>query len=187
MDTTNLGEPRFLFRFYFRISCSLIVVLFVLIAPPVFGFQLQTPLDKVGVDNVTIMKSDIIVRTNSVREKNVLIALTADKELAVIAQRKSDLMAERGEFAHTLTGGITAWSLMKLYNYNYLHADENLAVHFLTSREVVEAWIASPSHKANLLNSNFTSIGVGISQGAYEGSSGYFIVQLFVTPFPSIN
>jgi len=187
MDTSNLCESRFLLRSCFRVSCSLIVVLSVLTAPPVFGFQLQTSFDKVAVDNVTVMKSDIIVRTNSVREKSALIALNADKALAVIAQRKSDLMAERGEFAHILTDGSTAWSLMKSYNYNFLHAGENLAVHFTTSREVVEAWIASPSHKANLLNANFTSVGVGVSQGVYKGSTGYFVVQLFATPFPSIN
>lgn len=64
----------------------------------------------------------------------------------------------------------------------YAHAGENLAVHFTDSSEVVDAWMDSPSHRANIVNAQYAEIGVGTARGTFEGFETVFVVQLFGTP-----
>ncbi len=63
--------------------------------------------------------------------------------------------------------------------YNYLMAGENLAVNFIQAEDVETAWMNSPGHKANILNKNFANIGIGISQGQFQGHTAIFVVQEF--------
>jgi len=55
-------------------------------------------------------------------------------------------------------------------------AGENLAINFIDSRDAIDAWMNSPDHKANILNNNFSEIGVGTAQGLYQGQKTVFIV-----------
>jgi hypothetical protein len=63
-----------------------------------------------------------------------------------------------------------------------VHAGENLAIHFTDSGDVVQAWMDSPTHRANIMNGNYTEIGVGTAEGTYEGFDTVYVVQLFGTP-----
>jgi hypothetical protein len=63
-----------------------------------------------------------------------------------------------------------------------VHAGENLAIHFTDSSDVVGAWMDSPTHRANIMNGNYTEIGVGTAEGTYEGFKTMYVVQLFGTP-----
>jgi len=178
-------------RSFLRGDYSLFLVLYVLFTSVVlfvpfilfvflsFGFRVHTVLAAVSTDVVTAMKSEIVVDTNEVRIKDNRTALVSDSALSLIAQRKAEMMASHGEFAHTLEDGTTAWSLMKMHKYSFLNAGENLAVDFTSSQKIVDAWYASPTHKANIVSSNYTSIGIGIAEGIYNGHKSYFIVQLF--------
>jgi hypothetical protein len=66
--------------------------------------------------------------------------------------------------------------------YKFLYAGENLAVNFTESRDVDQAWMDSPTHRANLLNVNFREIGMAVMEGAYKGNDTIFVVQMFGTP-----
>ncbi len=82
-------------------------------------------------------------------------------------------------FSHTRPNGMTPASLFKQYKLSYSSAGENLAYGFNTPAELVEAWMQSPEHCSNILNSKFCCTGMGF----YENSDGaIYCVQIFQQP-----
>ncbi|MEK7090545.1 MAG: CAP domain-containing protein [Patescibacteria group bacterium] len=102
--------------------------------------------------------------------------------LVVSAQMKAEHMAKFGYFAHDSPTGESPWVWFGKAGYKFFYAGENLAVHFIDSEDVHRAWMASETHRANILNSNFTEIGIGIAQGVFRGRNALFIVQHFGKP-----
>jgi hypothetical protein len=91
-------------------------------------------------------------------------------------------MVANNYFAHTSPYGITPWHWFKEVGYTFRFAGENLAVNFLESRDVQQAWLNSPTHRANVLNPNFTEIGIATAYGTYKGANTAYVVELFGTP-----
>lgn len=120
--------------------------------------------------------------TNDARAVLSLSPLAENELLRRAAQRKAEDMAANGYFSHESPDGRAPWDFMKAAGYDYLHAGENLAVHFYDSSDVVSAWMASPSHRANIVKPVYTEIGIGIAAGLYEGKQTTFVVQFFGTP-----
>ncbi len=129
-----------------------------------------------------ITPQNIISLTNESRKEYQLNALVENSLLAKAAQAKADDMLAKGYFSHNTPNGDTPWSFIVGAGYNYIMAGENLAVNFTESEAVEEAWMNSPGHKANILNKNFEEIGIGISQGQYQGHTAIFVVQMFGVP-----
>ncbi|PIW96985.1 hypothetical protein COZ82_02025 [Candidatus Kaiserbacteria bacterium CG_4_8_14_3_um_filter_38_9] len=120
--------------------------------------------------------------TNQERANLVLPLLKRNPILDQAAQLKANDMAVNGYFAHNSPTGITPWYWFGQVGYLFTYAGENLAVHFSDSDEVVSAWMASPTHRANIVNSNYTEIGIGTARGIYQGYETVFVVQLFGRP-----
>lgn len=120
--------------------------------------------------------------TNDDRAKNGVGTLIEEPLLTVAAQKKAADMAEKGYFAHVAPDGTTPWHWLDLVGYNYSYAGENLAVNFTESKDVEDAWMKSPTHRANIVKSEFTRIGIGTAQGVYQGKEVTFVVQFFATP-----
>ncbi len=129
-----------------------------------------------------ITVSNIIALTNQSRQQYNLTTLTENSELDQAAQNKANDMLAKGYFAHTTPDGKTPWDFIIAAGYNYLMAGENLAVNFTEAESVETAWMNSPEHKANILNPNFENIGIGVSQGQYQGHMAIFVVQEFGVP-----
>jgi hypothetical protein len=129
-----------------------------------------------------VLPSVIVNLTNEEREDDRLNSLVRNNLLDQAAQLKADHMAENEYFAHYAPDGTSPWYWFEEVAYNYVKAGENLAVHFNDSGKVVDAWMDSPSHRANILNGEYTQIGVGTAKGEYKGSRTVFVVQLFGTP-----
>lgn len=105
--------------------------------------------------------------------------LTYNAQLQAAAQLKANDMAAKGYFAHQSPDGKMPWDWIALVGYPYVYAGENLAVDFNDSKEVNQAWLNSPTHRANLLNPHFTEIGIATAEGMYQGRPTTFVVQLF--------
>src|SRR4029078_3041745 len=120
--------------------------------------------------------------TNTSRNSYGLSTLTYNDELAKAAQTKANDMLAKGYFAHNTPDGKTPWDFIQAQHYNYIMAGENLAVNFTEAENVEDAWMNSPGHKANILNKNCEEIGIGISQGNFQGHNAIFVVQMFGTP-----
>jgi putative flippase GtrA len=130
----------------------------------------------------SILESVLIESTNVKRTENSRSALVRSSILEKAAQRKANDMAERGYFSHTTPEGKTPWQWFSEGGYAFLFAGENLAVDFVDSTDVMYAWMQSLSHRKNILNNQFTEVGIGIAQGTYKNRSAIFIVQFFGRP-----
>jgi hypothetical protein len=129
-----------------------------------------------------ILSNVLVEQTNAQRVTHDLSSLTASAVLEEAAQMKADDMAAKGYFAHTSPEGITPWYWFSEAGYGFSYAGENLAVNFVDSRDVTNAWMSSPKHRDNILGANFTEIGIATSRGVYEGREAVFVVQMFGRP-----
>ena len=123
--------------------------------------------------------------TNEQRTDNGITALTVSPLLTQAAQDKANDMAAKGYFSHVSPSGELPWAWFEQVGYNYQFAGENLAINFTDSQDVVNAWMLSPEHRANILKQDYTQIGIGIAQGMYQGEETTFVVEFFGTPEPA--
>jgi uncharacterized protein YkwD len=140
-----------------------------------------------NVGHVLGVATDITVEavfqdTNQKRVENGLSPLTQNSKLSDAACRKAKYMFDNNLWAHYGRDGTTPWSFISATVYRYLYAGENLAQNFMLSGDVVNAWMASPSHRQNLLNGNYTDVGYCVSNGTLNGTETTLVVQMFGRP-----
>lgn len=134
-----------------------------------------------------ILPSVLVDLTNEEREDSGYGNLRINPILEAAARLKAQDMAEKGYFAHDTPDGKNPWYWFYLAGYQFSHAGENLAVNFSDSDKVVNAWMESPGHRANILNGSFTEIGIASAEGRYNGKDTIFVVQLFGKPLASVQ
>jgi len=130
----------------------------------------------------TILPAVIVDLTNTERSGVALGQLTRNTTLDAAAQLKAQHMAEKEYFAHFSPEGVSPWFWFAQADYNFVHAGENLAIHFTDTEELVDAWMDSPTHRANIMNGDYTEIGIGTAEGRFEGYKTVYVVQLFGAP-----
>jgi hypothetical protein len=130
----------------------------------------------------SVLPGEVIALTNNERADNNVGQLSESAELDRAAQAKADDMAAKGYFSHVGPDGKEPWAWIAEAGYSYKSAGENLAVRFADSSEVVNAWMASPTHRANIVKPVYQEIGVGVAQGTYQGEPATFVVQYFGAP-----
>lgn len=114
--------------------------------------------------------------TNSYRASQGLGSLSINSQLSVAAQAKANDMVARDYWAHNSPVGRTPWSFIASTGYTFRAAGENLAYGYMDSSELINAWIASPEHRANLVG-NYTEVGFGIANASdYQGTGPQTIV-----------
>jgi hypothetical protein len=138
-----------------------------------------------GSSFASVLASAMVVETNSDRELQHLPELVINPLLEEAARQKARDMAEKGYFSHIGPDGEQPWKWLTGVGYYYLSAGENLAINFTDSKDVTDAWMNSPAHRANMLNGNFTEIGIGTAEGFYKGKQTTFVVQFFGKPYKS--
>ncbi|WP_163538778.1 S-layer homology domain-containing protein [Gracilibacillus sp. YIM 98692] len=135
-----------------------------------FAAFLDRALETKGNDSGELneYEQQVIALTNQEREKHGLPALKTDTELSKVSREKSRDMAENNYFSHQSPTYGSPFDMLKQFGINYRTAGENIAKGQRTPEEVVNAWMNSQGHRANILNENFTHIGVGfVDQGNY--------------------
>lgn len=129
-----------------------------------------------------VISSVLVELTNFDRSAEGLSTLTVSPVLTEVAQAKANDMAQKGYFAHTSPEGLTPWHWFKEKGYRFAYAGENLAVDFFESADVERAWMNSPTHRANIVGTQFTEIGIATADGTYKGRPATFVVQVFASP-----
>lgn len=119
---------------------------------------------------------------NEERLEQNLPALSISEALNRAAGMKAQDMAAKSYFAHTSPEGKTPWHWLEQVGYEYQYAGENLAINFRDSKDVVEAWMKSPTHRANVVKGNYTEVGTGIAIGFYKGREAIFVAQIYANP-----
>ncbi len=124
-----------------------------------------------------------IEETNNQRMENNLLPLKENAKLNEAAKAKAQDMFASQYFEHVSPSGRGPADLAKSAGYDFLIIGENLALgNFEDDKKLVEAWMASPGHRANILNNKYTEIGVAVEKGIYEGRSVWMAVQEFGRP-----
>jgi hypothetical protein len=129
--------------------------------------------------------NQVVELTNAERAKAGLNPLTLNNQLVQAAQGHSDSMAADDFFSHTGVDGSDVSDRVQDTGYQYSHAGENIAAGQKTAAEVVQGWMDSPGHRANILNAEFTEIGIGYELLENDtGSVNYnhYWTQVFGTP-----
>lgn len=131
----------------------------------------------------SISKGEIIKLTNIEREANGASTLVENSALSQAASLKADHMFKNNYWAHFAPDGTSPWYFFDQFSYSYTSAGENLAKNFQSSSGVLSGWMASTAgHRENILNSNFTEIGVGVKNGMLLGEETTLVVQFFGKP-----
>ena len=121
----------------------------------------------------------VLKLVNAERSKAGLQPLTLSDKLTNIAYTKAKDMADKGYFSHESPTYGSPFDMLKQFGVSYSYAGENIAAGQKTAEEVMNSWMNSSGHKANILNKNYTQIGVGFYRGGQYGTEW---VQLFIKP-----
>jgi uncharacterized protein YkwD len=126
----------------------------------------------------------VIAQTNDQRAANGnLPPLAEDATLDDIATLRLDDMFTQQYFAHVGPQGESAITVASSVGYDHLALGENLALgNYAGDAGVVTAWMNSPGHRANILDTHYTQIGVAVREGMFEGSESWLAVQIFGRP-----
>jgi uncharacterized protein YkwD len=141
--------------------------------------------------NALLTESGTFEWTNFERKQNGLEPLKSNELLRQAAQKKMKDMFDKQYFEHVSPSGIGPADLAKSVGYAYVVVGENLALgSFESDKLLVEAWMNSPGHRANILNTRYQEIGIAVGKGMFEGREQWLAVQSFGLPLsacPSID
>ncbi len=128
-----------------------------------------------------IKPTEIVRLTNHERQTRGLSALNLNEKLSAAAAKKASDMFAKNYWAHVSPTGTQPWYFITDSGYAYRFAGENLARDFSDPGAVVTAWMNSPTHRDNLLNSRYQEIGVAVVDGSLQGRETTLVVQMFGT------
>jgi len=129
-----------------------------------------------------ITAQKVFDQTNFERQKDGLAPLVYSDTLSKSAKAKAQDMFANDYWAHNSPQGKTPWTFFDAVGYKYSVAGENLAKDFYDTDSLMKAWMASPTHKANIVHTRYQEIGVAVVNGTLGGIKTTLVVQHFGTP-----
>lgn len=135
----------------------------------------QTP----SASETSTQAEEVLKLVNNERTAHGLKPLTLSDKLTSIANTKAQDMVDKNYFSHTSPTYGSPFDMLHTFGISYSNAGENIAAGQTTSDQVMRDWMNSSGHRANILNKNYTQLGVGYVKG---GSYGTEWVQLFIKP-----
>lgn len=134
----------------------------------------QQTAQTTSVPGIHAYEQQVLTLTNAERAKQGLTSLQADTKLMAAAREKSEDMQKNNYFSHTSPTFGSPFDRLKALGISYKAAGENIAKGQRTPAQVVQAWMDSPGHRANILNAKYTHLGVGFVE------NGYYWTQQFI-------
>jgi len=141
-----------------------------IVRPGILGYSSEITIQKVYDD------------TNKERQLVGLPALHFNPALSQSATAKAQDMFANNYWAHNSPQGKTPWDFFKSAGYQYSIAGENLAKDFYDTDSMMKAWMNSPTHRVNIISSQYQEIGIGVVNGILDGVKTTLVVQHFGTP-----
>ena len=132
--------------------------------------------DTTGTGVMTAEEKRILDLCNAERAKTGAPALKANNDLTKLARLKSKDIVDKNYFSHESPTYGSPFEMMRSHGISYMYAGENLAQNSTADR-AFNAWMGSEGHKKNILNPNFTELGVGI---APKGDGSFIYTQMFI-------
>ena len=159
---------------------GLVAVVFIVIGIQA-GYNVATTGRVLGVQE-SISADALLGDTNTQRLGHNLPVLTMNSRLSQAAFLKAQDMLKNQYWAHVSPSGTTPWHWFGAAGYNYRYAGENLAKNFSSADAVTVAWMASPEHRANILDTHYTQVGFAVVDGTIDGKATSLIVALYGDP-----
>lgn len=165
---------------------SLLVISVLLLAFQVFlSLSSRSGVKILGyASNIPV--EEVVRLTNEKRAESGLSSLEYNPTLSAAAEAKGEDMLAKDYWAHVSPDGTEPWKFFTDVGYAYRYAGENLARDFSNASSAVEAWMASPTHKDNILSSKYKEIGIAVVEGDMNGVDTTIIVQLFGTKISQV-
>lgn len=136
-----------------------------------------------STQSAELTSAGVIKLVNEARAKQGLAPLTENQKLSTSAKMKAEDMLKNQYFAHNSPSGTTPSYLADSAGYVYSSFGENLAYgNFKNNDALMNGWMNSSGHKANILNPSYTEIGVSVIKGKYNGREVWMAVQHFGKP-----
>jgi len=156
----------------------LLVIAFLFFCSSLMTFGQRNFPSVLGISN-NVSINDLLTLTNEQRRAHGLAPLSLNGQLSQAAAAKAQDMLAKNYWAHMAPDGGTPWGFIKGAGYSYLYAGENLARGFNSAPEIVNAWMASPSHRDNMLSANYTEVGFAAVPGTLTGAETILVVEMF--------
>lgn len=158
-----------------------LVAVIMLVVGMQFGYNAATTGHVLG-QTEAVSPVELVAGTNAERIQRGLEPLQVDQRLVHAAQMKGKDMFEKQYWSHQAPDGTTPWYWFGVMGYNYTYAGENLAKNFASADAAVVAWMASPEHRKNVLDANYTQVGFAVVDGRLYSKPTSLVVALYGTP-----
>ena len=155
-----------------------LIVLLLFVVGAQAGYNFTTSGSVLGA-RAAISTDDLLTETNEQRELAGVEPLRTNELLNEAAYLKAQDMLRQQYWAHIAPDGTTPWQWLTKVGYNYASAGENLAKNFSSSGATMTAWMASPEHRENILNSRYSEVGFAVADGELNGKPATLIVALY--------
>jgi uncharacterized YkwD family protein/spore coat assembly protein SafA len=141
------------------------------------GQRINIP-DKISVtNNIRTLEQEVIRLVNNERVKRGLSALTPNNEISQLTRIKSEDFITNNYFSHTSPTYGSPFDMLRSSGIRFTAAGENIAKGQRTASEVMNFWMNSSGHRANILNSNYNQIGVGVAR---DRDGTIYWTQIFI-------
>lgn len=176
VHTVSYGDSMWKISVWYQVGLSELIAA----NPHIKNPSLIYPGQKITIPVIAEknFENQVIQLTNQERAKYGLKPLKANWELSRVARYKCMDMRDRNYFSHTSPTYGSPFTMIKNFGISYRAAAENIAAGQTTPQQVVQAWMNSEGHRRNILNPNYTEIGVGYAAG---GSMRHYWTQMFIT------
>lgn len=134
----------------------------------------KNEIEQLLPEGISDVEARVIELTNAERRRNGMSDLQVDSPLSLVAQEKSSDMRKNNYFSHTSPIYGSPFDMIRDFGVSYRAAGENIAKGQRSAEQVVQAWMDSEGHRANILNGTFTHIGVGYIE------NGNYWTQMFI-------
>lgn len=137
-------------------------------------------------DQDGITSNSLLSETNDARKTEKLPPLQLNAKLNLAAKNKAQDMIKRAYWSHDAPDGTTPWHFIDQTGYAYSFAGENLARGFSSANGIMQAWLKSPSHRANIMDTNYTEVGFAVVSGKMSGENMILVVAMYGKPASSL-
>ncbi len=129
--------------------------------------------------SANVSTDELLALTNQKRQENGLPPLSLNGQLGSAALNKANDMLSKNYWAHIAPDGTTPWYFIKNSGYSYIYAGENLARGYNSASDVLNAWMASPTHRDNIMSSKYQNVGFAVVTGSLTGEDTVLVVEMF--------
>lgn len=160
-------------------NSSLLVIVVFLLFSSWFSILINSTKPEILGISYSISDQELLLLVNEKRLEKGLEPLKINEKLSKAAREKANHMFENNYWAHFAPDNTSPWKFFIDSGYDYIYAGENLAKGFYSSRDAVDAWMGSPTHRDNILSAQYEDVGFAIVEGNLQGEETVLIVELF--------